>query len=88
MSELEYKLIDLGYMQDWQNQYIYYKSFSICNIMAGLTQNKKECWLKLTDIGDIKNEEDLKEVFRVFNIMQKDKEELKDAKLVSKQINN
>ena len=42
MSRLEYKLIDLGYMQDFQNQYIYWKQFNVCDIIAGLTQNKKD----------------------------------------------
>lgn len=77
LLRLEEKLIDLGYRQDFQNQYIYYKSFSICNIMAGLTQNKKECWLRLTDIDDIKTKKDMKELKKVFNIMEQDLEVIK-----------
>ena len=78
LLRLEKKLIDLGYMQDFQNQYIYWKQFNVCDIIAGLTQDKKECWLRLTNIKDLENEKDMKELKKVFNIMKKDKEELKN----------
>ena len=58
MSRLEENLIDLGYMQDWQNQYIYWKQFNVCDIIAGLTQVKKECWLRLTHIKDLANKKE------------------------------
>lgn len=77
MSELEQKLIELGYMQDWQNQYIYWKQFNVCDIIAGLTQDKKECWLRLTNIDDIETKKDMKKLKKVFNIMKQDLEELK-----------
>ena len=78
LLRLEEKLIDLGYMQDFQNQYIYGKQFNVCDMIAGLTQDKKECWLRLTNIKDLENEKDMKELKKVFNIMKKDKEELKN----------
>ena len=76
MTKLEQKLIELGYMQDWQNQYIYWKQFNVCDIIAGLTQNKKECWLRLTNIKDLENEKDIEELQQVFNIMKQNLEEL------------
>ena len=80
LLRLEYKLINLGYMQDFQNRYIYYKQLNLCDIIAGLTQDKKECWLRLTNIEDLENEKDIKELQQVFNIMKKDKEELRNVK--------
>ena len=77
LLRLEEKLIDLGYMQDFQNQYIYWKQFNVCDIIAGLTQDKKECWLRLTNIKDLENEKDMKELKKVFNIMKEDLEEIK-----------
>lgn len=77
LLRLKEKLIDLGYMQDFQNQYIYWKQFNVCDIIAGLTQDKKECWLRLTDIKDLEDKKDIEELQQAFNIMKKDKEELK-----------
>ena len=77
MTKLEEKLIDLGYMQDFQNQYIYRKQFNVCDIIAGLTQDKKECWLRLTNIDDIETKKDMKELKKVFNVMQQDLEILR-----------
>lgn len=77
LLRLEDKLIDLGYMQDFQNQYIYWKQFNVCDIIAGLTQDKKECWLRLTNIDDIETKKDMKELKKVFNVMKQDLEELK-----------
>lgn len=78
MTKLEKKLKELGYDQDFQNQYIYYKQFNICDIIAGLTQDKKECCLRLTNIKDLENEKDIKELQQIFNIMEKDLEVLED----------
>lgn len=77
LLRLEDKLIDLGYMQDFQNQYIYWKQFNVCDIIAGLTQDKKECWLRLTNIKDLEDKKDIKELQQVFNIMKQDLEELR-----------
>ena len=77
MTKLEDKLIDLGYMQDFQNQYIYYKQFNVCDIVASLSFDKKECRLSLSNIEDLENEKDLEELKQAFNIMKKDEEELR-----------
>lgn len=79
MTKLEEKLIDLGYMQDFQNQYIYIKFKGMCNIYAGLSKDKKECHLYLDDIEVINNEKELNILFQEYNIMKQDLEELKQC---------
>lgn len=60
MTKLEEKLEKLGYNQDYQNQYIYIKFKSMCNIYAGLSKDKNECHLYLDDIEVINNEKRIK----------------------------
>ena len=78
LLKLEERLLELGYCPFYQNQYLYSKQFNVCDIIAGLTNDKKKCWLKLTNIDDIETKKDMEELEKVFNIKRQDEEELKN----------
>ena len=81
MTKLEEKLIELGYEQDIQNQFIYikYKYKNWCHIYAGLNENKTDYYLYLDDIEPICEQRELDSLQQAFNEMQKDLEVLKNV---------
>ena len=76
LLRLEEKLEELGYTEDCQTVYIYFKHTKICTIYAYLNKDRTKCDLQLDNIEPIDNEEELNSLFQAYNIMQKDKEEL------------
>ena len=81
LLRLEEKLDELGYTQDCQTVYIYFKHTKICTIYAYLNKDRTQCELQLDSIEPIDNEEELNSLFQAYNIMQKDKEELKNYEI-------
>lgn len=80
MTKLEEKLIELGYEQDIQNQFIYikYKYNNWCLIYAGLNKSKTDYYLYLDNIEPICEQRELDILQLAFNEMQKDLEVLED----------
>ena len=78
MTKLEAKLIELGYEQDLQNQYIYikYKYNNWCLIYVGLNESKTDCYIYIDDIEPICEQRELDSLQQAFNEMQKDLEVL------------
>lgn len=87
MTKLEKKLEELGYTQDYQTVYVYFKNTKICTIYAYLYNDKTQCHLYLDNIEEINNEEELNSLFQAYNTMIKDLEELKKYDLLAKEEN-
>lgn len=77
LLRLEEKLEELGYTEDCQTVYIYFKHTKICTIYAYLNKDRTQCDLQLEKIDDISNQEQINDLQQAFNIMKNDKEELK-----------
>lgn len=77
LLRLEEKLEELGYIQDCQTVYIYFKHTKIGTIYAYLNKDRTKCDLQLDSIEPINNEEELNSLFQAYNTMKKDLEELK-----------
>lgn len=80
LLRLEEKLEELGYTEDCQTIYLYFKHTPIGTIYAYLNKNRTKCGLQLDNIEPINNEEELNSLFQSYNIMKKDLEELKNVK--------
>ena len=80
MTKLEKKLKELGYKQNLLMSYLYYKDMNICMIYADLNKDRTQCELQLDSIEPINNKEELNSLFKAYNTMQKDLEELKKMK--------
>ena len=79
MTKLEEKLIELGYEQDIQNQFIYIKFKRMCDIWAYLNEPKNRVDLELHCINPLDEQQmKLDILIEEYNEMKKDLEVLKE----------
>ena len=77
LLRLEEKLEELGYTEDCQTVYIYFKHTKICTIYAYLNKDRTQCDLQLDSIESINDDEEFNILFQAYNTMKKDLEVLK-----------
>ena len=84
MTKLEEKLIELGYEQDLQNQFIYIKFKRMCDIYAYLNKPKNQVDLELNNINPLDEQRiKLDILIEEYNELQKDLEMLREYEQIS-----